>query len=272
MGFSIFGGFPIKTVSYFIDGFNVYHALENNPSFHKYKWLNYDKLTKCFLPPKTNKTQIIFSDIYYFSALTYWNVDKMLRHKNYIKALENVGVEFIRGNFREVDKLCLKCNKYYKTHEEKQTDVNIAIYLFELAYVDVSDIKCMHLYEKLINRSRQQQKAIRFPFRCDAPDRRRFMEMEIYPLDKNATGFKSCIVREEMREPVLLLDIESDKSDEILVICSWCKKVKIDESNWAEAERAIEALELFNVPLLPQLSHGMCSSCYENMQSEFIDE
>ena len=132
----------IKQITYFIDGFNVYHSLAEasikNPTFKKYKWLNYAKLAKCFKPPRTNFSDTIIK-IYYFTALTFWNKEKLTRHKLYIQALEHVGIKVVYGQFRSVDKFCTKCNQFYSTYEEKRTDVNIAIKLFEEARNDNFD-------------------------------------------------------------------------------------------------------------------------------------
>ncbi len=129
----------------------------------------------------------------------------------------------------------------------------------------------VHIYEMLINRFNQGRAKICFPFRCDSPERRRFMEMEIFPVDGELIGFKSCVLREEPREPVRILDVDIERSEEFINICSWCKNIYIGESNWVEIEKAIEKLEILNSPLLPQLSHGVCPSCYENIRSKIID-
>ena len=39
----------MNRVSVFVDGFNLYHALDVNSAYHKYKWLNLDKFSKCFI-------------------------------------------------------------------------------------------------------------------------------------------------------------------------------------------------------------------------------
>ena len=92
------------------------------------------------------------------------------------------------------------------------------------------------------------------------------MLMEITPLKGNSTEFKSYIIREENRAPVLLLDELTDRTEEFLTICSWCKQVKVNENIWLEVESAIEELGLFDEKALPQLSHGICLPCYENAQ------
>ncbi len=43
------------------------------------------------------------------------------------------------GEFRRRDKFCPNCKKPYVSHEEKQTDVNIALHLFKLAIEDRYD-------------------------------------------------------------------------------------------------------------------------------------
>lgn len=133
-GFFIQGEVNIKLVTFFIDGFNVYHAIDDNPAFHKYKWLNYAKLAKCFLPPKST-----INKIYYFTTFALWDSDKVNRHKKYIRALRNEGIEVVHGKFKIRDRKCRKCGAYYTSYEEKKTDVNIAIKLFQDAMNDEYD-------------------------------------------------------------------------------------------------------------------------------------
>jgi uncharacterized LabA/DUF88 family protein len=50
-----------------------------------------------------------------------------------------VGVETIHGRFLEKSIKCHKCQQYFKTHEEKQTDVNIALKMLGDAIDDLYD-------------------------------------------------------------------------------------------------------------------------------------
>jgi hypothetical protein len=52
----------------------------------------------------------------------------VLKHRRLIRALELNGVDIIYGKFKMRDKKCRSCGAVYKIPEEKQTDVNIAIY------------------------------------------------------------------------------------------------------------------------------------------------
>jgi uncharacterized LabA/DUF88 family protein len=58
---------------------------------------------------------------------------------DFIRALENSGVKVVYGEFKLKDRLCPNCNVEYQGHEEKQTDVNLAISLFSLAIEDRYD-------------------------------------------------------------------------------------------------------------------------------------
>jgi len=134
---------------FYIDGFNVYHAL-NDPCeypskqsktrenryypYRKYKWVNYRKLAESFMRSKDT-----IEGIFYFSTFVLWKPDSVMRHKIYLKALRWAKVEFIEGRFMDKDRTCPLCGKTYKSHEEKQTDVNIAVKLLHDAVEDSFD-------------------------------------------------------------------------------------------------------------------------------------
>jgi uncharacterized LabA/DUF88 family protein len=53
--------------------------------------------------------------------------------------LESFGVIPIYGQFRKATKFCHACKRLYETFEEKETDVNIAIQLYEQAIANTYD-------------------------------------------------------------------------------------------------------------------------------------
>lgn len=85
----------MNRVSFFIDGFNVFHALDCNKSYYKYKWLDYSALARCFT---TSKDTI--ADIYYFTAYAEWEPAKKVRHQLLIRALTMQGVKIVFGKFK----------------------------------------------------------------------------------------------------------------------------------------------------------------------------
>ncbi len=123
--------FMAVRVSFFIDGFNLYHSLKQFTP--ECRWLDLYKLCESFL-----KEDECIENIYYFTALS-WNKYKADKHKLYIRALRTRGVIPVYGKFKNVQKHCNLCGQYYETHEEKRTDVNIAMGLFEDGMKDMYD-------------------------------------------------------------------------------------------------------------------------------------
>jgi uncharacterized LabA/DUF88 family protein len=122
-------------IFFFVDGLNLYHAFEDHEQYRKYKWISVAKLCKCYVTDKRDS----ISGIEYFTALAIWDLGKVARHTLFIKAQQNDGVEVVYGEFKIRDRKCRICKRDYKSPEEKQTDVNIALHLFELAIKDRYD-------------------------------------------------------------------------------------------------------------------------------------
>lgn len=128
----------------------------------------------------------------------------------------------------------------------------------------ISDMETQHLYEVILEKVRTTGKSVVLPFRCDAPDRRRYLELLIKPVHQKCIEFTSYIIREESRDTVELLEADTPRSDGIIKMCSMCKKVELSGGNWVEVEIAVAALKLFEQPKLPQISHGLCAECLES--------
>lgn len=118
----------------FVDGFNLYHSLDSIQEPHL-KWLD---LRLLFTRLKKSKSQII-TNIYYFSAYPTWKKDSYQRHRIYVSALISTGVIPIMGQFKNKPRQCKNCSIKWTNHEEKETDVNIALALLDLAYKDQYD-------------------------------------------------------------------------------------------------------------------------------------
>ncbi len=121
-------------VSAFVDGFNLYHAISALKTDHL-KWVDLKSLCEGFAP----SPQYLVGDIYYFTAFATWRPDAFRRHREYVAALQARGVTVVLGKFKEKDGGCLQCGTTWKRHEEKETDVNLAIYLLDRAYSNTFD-------------------------------------------------------------------------------------------------------------------------------------
>lgn len=130
----------------------------------------------------------------------------------------------------------------------------------------ISDPETRHFYEILMHKVRSTQRNLSLPFRCDAPDRRRFMELTMVPEPDGHITFVTRILREELRESVpLFAPTSTNRSTEMLRVCSWCKRVFV-RGHWIEAEAAVVELGLFDAPQLPQITHAMCTDCLRDME------
>jgi len=121
-------------VSSFIDGFNLYHALKRLNGPHLL-WVDLRRLSQAQL---ANRSQTL-TEVYYFSAFANWLPAEKARHKEYVAALEWAGVTTVMGHFKNKDRSCPACHHKWQGHEEKETDVNIALYLLNEAYKDTYD-------------------------------------------------------------------------------------------------------------------------------------
>jgi len=125
-----------KRVNCYIDGFNLYHSIvELGKNFSHLKWLNLWALSNAYIKPSIEQ----LNKVYYFSAIAKWLKRPSERHKNFIKAIEHYGVITVFGEFKKRNKSCRKCNCKWTEHEEKQSDVNLAVYLINDAHLNSFD-------------------------------------------------------------------------------------------------------------------------------------
>jgi len=104
---------------------------------------------------------------------------------------------------------------------------------------------------------------VRMSFRCDSPSLRRFMRLEMRGMADGNVACESTVEREQARPPQPLLDPTMARSDDLLIVCGWCKKVKLAEDRWVEVEEAVGVLAFSEMEALPRLSHGICDPCAE---------
>ena len=118
----------------YIDGFNLYHSIDDLGQNHL-KWLNLWALGERLIP---SRTQTLVK-VVWCTAIRKDDVSKMLRHRNYIRALKGTGVTCLEGHFAREDRDCWKCGGSWQAPVEKQGDVNLAISMIDDAYRDVFD-------------------------------------------------------------------------------------------------------------------------------------
>lgn len=119
--------------AFYIDGFNLYHSLRPSQ-----RWLDLQKLSSLFIA----KGDRIVS-VKYFTSYCPWDINKENKHRILTSVYCDLGITVILGKFKKVTRHCRSvvpgCTGDYKTHEEKQTDVNIALHLLNDAWKDHFD-------------------------------------------------------------------------------------------------------------------------------------
>ncbi|RLA53176.1 MAG: NYN domain-containing protein [Gammaproteobacteria bacterium] len=135
----------------YIDGFNLYHAIddlnyvyENGRKTHNrknakdqvqhLKWVNLWALSESLLRDYQELVAVN-----YYSAYATWRKPEYKRHQTYTKALEAKGVRVVMSVFKEQKRSCKKCGSTWIRHEEKESDVRIAVDLIADAMLDKFD-------------------------------------------------------------------------------------------------------------------------------------
>jgi uncharacterized LabA/DUF88 family protein len=112
-------------VACFVDGFNLYHAVAalERPEL---KWLCLRTLASHFVDPVREDLGAVF----YFSAIArHRGPGSTKRHEAYIQALTASDVTPELGQFKKKEITCRLCHGRFSSHEEKMTDINLAVYL-----------------------------------------------------------------------------------------------------------------------------------------------
>lgn len=119
----------------YIDGYNLYFGLIDS-HFERYLWLDVKALVQALLKPNQELVSVK-----YFTTLITTNVDKRLRQKQYIGALQSLeNVTVIFGKFQHEKGNCGVCGGQYTEEKEKMTDVGIATHIMSDFYEDKFDM------------------------------------------------------------------------------------------------------------------------------------
>ena len=146
--------------AFYVDGFNVYHSLDDLKKPH-FKWLDWWSLGELLIPSQSQTLVRVAM----CTAVKATDTQKLLRHRAYLRALESKGVDCLRGHFIDEDRDCRACGHKWRAPVEKQGDVNLAISLIGDAHKDIFD----HAY--LVTADSDQAATARM-FKADFPAKR----------------------------------------------------------------------------------------------------
>lgn len=133
----------------------------------------------------------------------------------------------------------------------------------------ITEATTRQFYQIIVKRARTLMRKVELTYRCDSPEKRRFMRMEVHPMSGGQLQFRNWIVREEIRPPLPLLTLGSHQGESLITMCSWCKRVKSPVTlAWLEPEEAVSQLQLFHYTAPPMISHGICPDCEKKVEAE----
>lgn len=129
-------GSAVERVKAYIDGFNLYHGLREKYG-RRYHWLDLEALVTKLLRP----SQTLY-EIDYFTARVRQQPTSEQRQATYLNALTVTcgAVRVVEGRFQQKTRECRQCHRSWVDHEEKETDVSIAVTLLEDGVNDVFDV------------------------------------------------------------------------------------------------------------------------------------
>lgn len=126
---------------FLVDGFNLYHSTRSvwQDSQVKVKWLDIRSLCASLLHLVSSDAAL--EGVYYFSAFARHLNDAaaIQRHAAFLQCLQATGVIVEMSRFKSKVIQCPHCHKSIQRYEEKETDVAIAIKLFELVSMNKAD-------------------------------------------------------------------------------------------------------------------------------------
>ena len=121
-------------VTAYIDGFNLYYGLRD-AGLRKSRWLDIHGVCASLL-----KAGEQLDMVRYFTSWVKNNPVKAARQAVYVDALRaRGGIKIDFGHFLSNTTRCFRCGNVWTQHEEKKTDVNIAVRLLEDADDDLFD-------------------------------------------------------------------------------------------------------------------------------------
>ena len=198
--------------AFLIDGFNLYHSLKD-ASYRLglggagTRWLDLRSFCSSFLHIIGGGAQV--SSVHYFSALARHleatRPHVTARHVAYIECLRSTDVRVELAQFKEKKISCPHCRQEIKRHEEKETDVAVAVTLVELFVRDECDAAVLVTGDSDIAPAVRLAQRL-FPRKaiyCCFPFNRQSLELKSLAL-KSFKVAKERYARHQFPDPVML--------------------------------------------------------------------
>ncbi|KMW60361.1 hypothetical protein AIOL_000514 [Candidatus Rhodobacter oscarellae] len=122
-------------------------------------------------------------------------------------------------------------------------------------------------YAQIFETVRQTGAPAQFRMRSDGPNRQTLLEISITPEPRQSLKVESRVVRERAVSYSPLWDRSLPRSSELVIACSWCKAVKLDQ-NWLPVLEASGVRPELRSGCPPEVVHDVCPGCARMLQQE----
>jgi hypothetical protein len=129
----------------------------------------------------------------------------------------------------------------------------------------VAGFETVHLLRRIVHSARVAGRPVEAPFRCDGPGLERHMHFRAELVDGGGVRVTTRLLREVPLDASPAAEAPAPRC-ELLRMCSWCNRIRVDDGRWMEPAEAVAQLGLFTGPGVPPITHGMCAGCMEAME------
>jgi len=136
-------------------------------------------------------------------------------------------------------------------------------FIGENLFQNIASKEVQMLYGTLLRHVRSSQVTLSFPYCCNSDKVRRDLVMTILPQPDESLTFSNTV--QSITPWVKATDIAKPKLPPILILCSWCNKIKAD--TWMEPQIAILKYGLFESMDAVKFTHGICPRCQTHILS-----
>jgi hypothetical protein len=130
----------------------------------------------------------------------------------------------------------------------------------------VSGDETTRLYEAVCAHVRSSGQPASFPFRCDAPLSKRFMQMTISPGPDGSLSFASRQLREEVSSRGIAYICRPRVTPSLILRCSICNRLRVG-GRWCDPTEAIAEGGLFVNTAPLQIAYSICGECSQHIES-----
>jgi hypothetical protein len=115
-------------------------------------------------------------------------------------------------------------------------------------------------YKAIYRNLRFRRAAITIPFRCDSPSAVRQMSMVLRLQDAGVIECDSMLLDAQPRAPITILFRWAVRSDEMIPICSLCRRLSV-QGEWMDIRVAVDRWQHLNSTPVPRLGETVCPVC-----------